>query len=251
MPTLARFKSVLPRPIRARIGRIIRRRRKYRDPLDYGFDFITEIKTRLPHLRVRTVLDVGAWHGITALEFSDHFPAATVHAFEPSIPNFVAMQKNLVGKTTVAMHQKAIGTVRGLGHIEINPENDSMGRVLARATEITQPTSIETIDQFCSEASIEFVDILKIDVEGRELDVLAGAASMLKREKIGIIELECTTDPDNTWQTSFFDICERLHPLGYRLFGIYEQHEYWQPPAPRLRRVDAAFISRPLYSVKP
>jgi hypothetical protein len=76
--------------LRSSIGRWrrIRERQRYHDPFCYGRDFIEEISKRLPHLPMRIIFDVGAWNGVTAMQFSDAFPYARVFAFEPVDENF-------------------------------------------------------------------------------------------------------------------------------------------------------------------
>src|SRR6185436_1504795 len=44
---------------------------------------------------VRTVLDIGANVGVTALYFARLFPNAAIYAFEPAPDNFAILQKNV------------------------------------------------------------------------------------------------------------------------------------------------------------
>ena len=46
------------------------------------------------------------------------------------------------------------------------------------------------VDRYCDEHEIARIDLLKLDVEGHELDVLEGAARMLSRRQIGLITFE-------------------------------------------------------------
>jgi hypothetical protein len=58
--------------------------------------------------------------------------------------------------------------------------------------EMAEQETIETttIDRFCAEHGIGRIDLLKIDVEGHEMAVLRGAASMLEARRIGLIQFE-------------------------------------------------------------
>ena len=47
-----------------------------------------------------------------------------------------------------------------------------------------------TLDTIMGDLRISFIDYLKIDVEGAELNVLEGAINLIKQSKIGIIQLE-------------------------------------------------------------
>ncbi len=47
----------------------------------------------------------------------------------------------------------------------------------------------DTIDNFCRQKGIVYIDILKIDTEGSEIEVLEGAKEMLKKTNIVLIEV--------------------------------------------------------------
>lgn len=46
-----------------------------------------------------------------------------------------------------------------------------------------------TLDSFCSENSIRYFDLLKIDVQGGELEVLKGSKMSLSNKNVGMIYL--------------------------------------------------------------
>ncbi len=48
----------------------------------------------------------------------------------------------------------------------------------------------KTLDDFCSENNIKYIDILKIDVNGNALNVLKGAEKLLSENKVGLIYTE-------------------------------------------------------------
>ena len=47
----------------------------------------------------------------------------------------------------------------------------------------------DTLDNFCKENSIDFIDILKIDTEGSEIEILEGAKNMLNKTNVILIEV--------------------------------------------------------------
>ena len=49
---------------------------------------------------------------------------------------------------------------------------------------------IETLDQFCEKQHIDHIELLKIDVEGYEMEVLKGAQKMIEEGKIDCIQFE-------------------------------------------------------------
>jgi FkbM family methyltransferase len=53
--------------------------------------------------------------------------------------------------------------------------------------ERSEKVRIETIDGYCGERGIERIDLLKLDVEGHELDVLNGGVEMFRKSAIGMV----------------------------------------------------------------
>ena len=73
-------------------------------------------------------------------------------------------------------------------------------------SEITVQT--QTLDDFCLEQQIEFIDVLKIDTEGNELNVLSGAKRLLSENRIKIIYTEICETKENFLEKekSVFDL---------------------------------------------
>lgn len=72
----------------------------------------------------------------------------------------------------------------------------------------------QTLDSFCKEKNITKIEILKIDVEGSELDVLIGSKKMLK--KINIIYIEIF-DKKNNFDKKFKTISDLLKKYNFEL----------------------------------
>lgn len=76
-----------------------------------------------------------------------------------------------------------------------------------------ESAEIRALDYFCAEQKVNYIDLLKVDTEGLDLEVLKGAEAMLRSHKIPILA-EVSFDPDNTYHTSFFRLAEYLHDVG-------------------------------------
>jgi FkbM family methyltransferase len=121
----------------------------------------------------RVVLDVGANIGMFSLAVANRFPEADIYAFEPSPEAYPRLAENvkLNGSSNVKPVNRAVyssSSVLGF--------SDSRSTTSAHITE-TGPTLVQavTLDDFCIERGICRVGLLKIDVEGAELEVLKGA----------------------------------------------------------------------------
>ena len=79
------------------------------------------------------------------------------------------------------------------------------------------------LDSFCTEKSFKYIDILKLDAQGYDLEVLRGADSLHASKKIGIISIELLFKEYYENQCNFEDIYIFLKNNGYRLYGLYER----------------------------
>ena len=141
------------------------------------------------------VLDVGANIGITALTFARALgPAGVVHAFEPQRVIFHMLAGNMALSSidNVHCHYQALGqavghaniprldyrTMANFGGLELNRSQQSdLGQQAADGIFDQVPmTSIDAL-------AFERVDLIKIDVEGMEADVLAGAMSTIRTQR--------------------------------------------------------------------
>jgi FkbM family methyltransferase len=123
------------------------------------------------------VLDVGA--NIGALTIPLATVAAHVHAFEPQPPLADVLAENVAraGLTNVTVHRCAVGAVDGtirLPRVAYDRPNNFGGLSMGGDG---YPVPLITIDGL----HLDRVDLIKMDVEGAELDALAGAADTIER----------------------------------------------------------------------
>lgn len=100
-----------------------------------------------------------------------------------------------------------------------------------------------TLEEFCESNGIKFIDSLKIDTEGYDLEVLKGSSELLKKSSIAFIEAEVGMNPKNNLHVDFLVIREYLKSYNYFVFGIYEQTHERKAGLPVLRRANVLFIS--------
>jgi hypothetical protein len=73
------------------------------------------------------------------------------------------------------------------------------------AFRLREPVTIETLDDYWAGRPAERIDLLRVDVEGHELDVLCGAARTLGAARIDFVPFEVggsTSTPARTFATS-------------------------------------------------
>lgn len=131
----------------------------------------------------QTVMDVGATYGDTAIYFSEAMHnEGTVLAVEPMRENIAYLRRNLElhGCTNVEIVPLALSSREGTqaANIDGTPttvfhfcDKDETGAELIRLT---------TLDKLAGPRKIDFV---KVDIEGAELELIHGAANVIRRDR--------------------------------------------------------------------
>lgn len=132
--------------------------------------------------------DVGANYGLYALmAATTSGDRAQVYAFEPQ----PALSRSLVASLkfnrleNVVVTRAAVSSISGKLTFFVPRTGSGVGSILRDyAAQQSETDAVEvaavTLDDFARTNAISRVDIMKIDVEGAELDVLQGAASFLR-----------------------------------------------------------------------
>lgn len=218
-------------------------------PPPHGVDLIADIKTRLQNYCVSVIFDVGANVGSSAQQYLNGFPEATIYCFEPVAATYQQLQTNVGSAARVRCFQQAIGATAGAGTMVLQGTSDIF--YLAEATQRQakhadaprETVELETIDRVCAAQGIERINLLKIDTEGADLDVLAGAQRMVAEQRIDLVEVEAGMNPGNTWHVPLERFKTYFEARGYFLFGFYDQFYEWPTDEPHLRRANAVFIA--------
>ncbi len=144
------------------------------------------------------IFDVGTNVGETLLNFAKlTSPEGHVHGFEPDSINFKRCMDNvkLNNFTNILINQKGLGNVAGKFSLMVDtPSNRGGNRIAQNVHEkSTETIEVITLDRYAEEIKIHKLDLIKIDVEGFEMNVLKGAISTLTSLKpILFIELDNT-----------------------------------------------------------
>ena len=147
---------------------------------------------------VRTIIDAGANVGYSSAYLLTRFPEASIVAIEPDPDNCKVLARNLAPYgSRVALHQAALWSEQGT--LDFSANTTGLGNEWARKVEVTNglgSVKAMTIDQIMAMHGLDFVDILKVDIEGAEEKVFAAQdIGWIKRVKNIVIELhgeKCT-----------------------------------------------------------
>jgi len=142
-----------------------------------------------------TVVDAGANIGLHSLFFSKRVgKEGKIYAFEPS--------RNIFSRLTAHIGDNRIKNIEGLclalgakqGTAEVVDNEEDTSRTFLRSDSSDRGkesmVTVETLDSFAKFRGLEKIDFLKIDVEGFESEILAGALQLLSRHAIKVIQVE-------------------------------------------------------------
>lgn len=118
------------------------------------------------------IYDLGANIGLASIYFRQQHPEARIVAFEPN-PNVYSDLKENTESKNIEIHQKAIWKEDGFLEIGMNPSDDSS----IHSTENVQKVPCVGIGNLL--ANEAKVDLLKIDIEGAEVEVLNSCRNQL------------------------------------------------------------------------
>ena len=124
-------------------------------------------------------MDIGAWVGTWSMAMNEY--CGRVVAFEPEALHYECLVKN-VGDD-VETHQLAIGSEQKM--ISLSQDNFTQSRRVVGEGSIP----MITVDSL----GLDDVDMIKIDVEGYEMEVLKGASKTLENVQYLMIELNNNT----------------------------------------------------------
>jgi FkbM family methyltransferase len=142
----------------------------------------------------RTVYDIGGWEGVFSMFFARAVgPAGRVVTFEPNPENRETIAENLRinGFSNVTLLPVALGRQPGEATLAVRAHESGTGslheglksRILKEPGTLEVPVSVDTLDRQVEANRLPPPDFVKIDVEGMELDVLAGMEETLRRHK--------------------------------------------------------------------
>jgi len=170
--------------------------------LNYQNAFLTGenkwLKNYLKNNNCKTVLDVGANIGKYSKEVLNIDENINLFAFEPHPKSYSALNNNIksqnfksfnlgVGDKCENLELYDYDTKEGSEHASLYRE---VIEDLHKGKAVAHNITVIRLDDFLKEQKVIFVDLLKIDTEGNELNVLLGAKDYLANNRIKAIHFE-------------------------------------------------------------
>jgi len=181
-------------------------------------------------------LDIGANVGQSSYAFRRMFPHAELHAFEPNPVIFQTLVKNLK-KYQIELHNVGLGQQKNIGQIYIPEYKNILFTGLASCNRVQAEKHIQKLNVFKFHSSNFGIlqqniliesgdffelspDLIKIDVEGFEIEVLQGLTHTIEAFK-PLILVECSDTHDQ--------VSELLSKYSYRNLEFSRKDKAWLP----------------------
>jgi len=155
-------------------------------------DTIVELWGLLPYtcdgfyspMNDHVVLDLGANIGLFSVWVARQAPSAKVVAVELSSENYEVARRNLDGWAhNVSLHHAGIGRTSGTGYLAVVGERTLDHRLAATAGGVgSEKVDVITLEGAVNMAEARMIDLIKMDIEGGEVDAFEGASPALLRK---------------------------------------------------------------------
>lgn len=193
------------------------------------------------------IFDIGANKGQflnLALEAisTDDF---SIHCFEPGAETFNRLSERKKDKR-IKLNNYGMGKEKGQMTLYYDTPGSGLASLTKRKLDHfgiefneSETVQVETVDNYCKENKIERINLLKVDVEGHELDVFFGAKEMFAKNSIDIVTFEfggCNIDTRTFFQDFWYFIVDanmklfRITPSGFfsQIESYNEIHEQYR-----------------------
>lgn len=187
----------------------------------YGVSEKNTLRHVLPRIKKdMTIVDIGANIGTYTLNFAKQLQGTgRVIAFEPVSINANRLRDNiqLNGFNNITVCQEGISDQSGTATIYFG-EKKSGASIINNQLPNKEEITITTLDEYCQQNNIAQIDVLKIDVEGAERKVLAGAQKIISASQNMFLIMECMEANQALTNSTTNDLYNEVIQMGFKAF---------------------------------
>ena len=202
---------------------------RFRAGLRHGVAATIEHEAALAGRDFASVVDIGANRGQFTLLCAGLYPKARIFAFEPLPGPYAILARIAARHPRIRTHQAAIGPSAGPAQMHVMRPDDcsSLLAPTARQTAIFRGSghsgvatvALAPLDVFVTARELAPPSLLKLDVQGFELEALKGCAGLLDR--FAAVYVECSFERLYADQALADEILAHLAERGFGLKGVY------------------------------
>lgn len=137
-----------------------------------------------------------------------------IHCFEPSHYTFEKLLQTHSNNEKVILNNFGLSNAETKATLYSNADGSGLASLTKRRLDHfnidfnkTEQIQLSTLDTYCKTQNISHIDLLKLDVEGHELDVLDGAKVMFANKAIDMVTFEfggCNIDTRTFFQDFWY-----------------------------------------------
>jgi FkbM family methyltransferase len=171
--------------------------------------------------RPGTIVDVGVAY--QTAELYEEFPGASIVLIEP-LAEFEPFLRQICAAHKAQYVLAAAGAVAGTAMFNVHADQLDGSSLLkevegAAVDGVPRQVPVVTIDQVCAEKNAAGPYLVKLDVQGAELQVLAGAERTLRETEVVI--LEATLFGTMIGGQQLYDLVTRMKEYGFVAYDIF------------------------------
>lgn len=179
---------------------------------------------------INTIIDIGSNKGQFSTLVRSFFPNAKIYSFEPQ-KKYLAIQKKILKKKNIRYFNIGLGNKKSLKKFFITLREDSSS--FLKPTKINSKNykikkikkiNIDRLDNLINTKKIKKSILIKIDVQGYELEALKGAIKLLKVADYLITEISYQKIYDN--QVSNIDLLNFLKQQNFKKLLIANETKF-------------------------
>lgn len=190
---------------------------------------VYEHEKLLKYLNCDSIVDVGANRGQFALVARECLPNAMIYSFEPLPAPFHKIKCLFSDDNKVKIFHCAIGQSQKNMTMHVSKSDDSSSLYpISRTQSILYPgteeketvqIALEKLNNFIKAEDLQGRSLLKIDVQGYELEVMKGSEEILC--DFSYVYVECSFIELYIGQPLLYEIIKYMSDKGFGVYGAY------------------------------
>jgi len=157
-----------------------------------------EVYSPKGEISILSVVDLGANIGTETIRFATLYPKAKVYSVEANKENYERLKKNTINRSNVTPIFGAIWSSDNKLKL-VSSSYDSQAWYVEETNEAEYDMEGISLNKILSDHSIDSIDILKVDIEGAELELFGSTANIwISKVNCFIVEVPDNDAPGTT-----------------------------------------------------